>query len=247
VLALASRQLLGRFCCRVSTPWSLLGCIVTSFPFAFGWSNVRRDRLRSFVSVCLLFYTQPFFLTFSKMATTVCCVLVVLQLAVAVVSGVVVKDCDVLVLGGSTASVAAAWAASVSSKHVRVCLTEPTNWVGGQMTSSAVSAIDFGKQNSPDDGNGASNLPKSFLNLVNLFSESTGRCWVSERCYEPQNLVSHLDSLLADVNVFRETVVKNVKRDSKTGRIVSVSTVQRKAVGNLTGYEHLLSKVLDDW
>ncbi len=27
---------------------------------------------------------------------------------------------------------------------MRICLTEPTDWLGGQLTSSGVSAIDFG-------------------------------------------------------------------------------------------------------
>jgi hypothetical protein len=153
-------------------------------------------------------------------------------------------DCDVLVLGGSTASVAAAVAAG--QLGARVCLTEPTDWVGGQLTSSAVSAIDYGEDNSPD-GPTAANLPKSFLELSDLFSESTGRCWVSERCYEPQVLVKYLDGLLQPVRVLRNTVVVNVTRDDASGRVVSVTAVQRTARGNTTGWEHRLSDVLDDW
>lgn len=34
-------------------------------------------------------------------------------------------------------------ALSASASGVRVCLLEPTDWVGGQLTASAVSAIDF--------------------------------------------------------------------------------------------------------
>ena len=49
-------------------------------------------------------------------------------------------ECDVLVVGGGLGGVAAAWAAS---RHDRtVCLLEETDWLGGQMTSQGVSALD---------------------------------------------------------------------------------------------------------
>ncbi len=51
--------------------------------------------------------------------------------------------CDIVVAGGSLASLAAAiTAANASSAHV--CFLDPTDWPGGQLTASAVPAIDFG-------------------------------------------------------------------------------------------------------
>ena len=48
--------------------------------------------------------------------------------------------CDVLVVGGAMGGVAGAWAAA---RHGRtVCLLEETDWLGGQMTSQGVSALD---------------------------------------------------------------------------------------------------------
>ena len=44
--------------------------------------------------------------------------------------------CDVLVAGGSTSALAAALTAAEADENVTVCLAEPTDWPGGQMTSS---------------------------------------------------------------------------------------------------------------
>ena len=49
-------------------------------------------------------------------------------------------DFDVVIAGGSTAAFAAALAAAGSG--ARTALVEPTDWVGGQLTSSGVPAVD---------------------------------------------------------------------------------------------------------
>ena len=40
-------------------------------------------------------------------------------------------SCDVLVVGGSTAALAAALSAADDAPSSTVCLTEPTDWLGG--------------------------------------------------------------------------------------------------------------------
>lgn len=156
--------------------------------------------------------------------------------------------CNILVLGGSTSSLAAALAAAQSNSSITVCLTDPTDWIGGQMTASAVSAIDFGKQNSPDEY--GKNLPLSFLKLVNLFSESTGRCWVSERCYEPQIMLDALEDqvkALSNLRVFLNTVVVNVTTDAASGRISQVVAVQRSPQAGVDAWGQRTSSMLRDW
>jgi ribulose 1,5-bisphosphate synthetase/thiazole synthase len=54
-----------------------------------------------------------------------------------------IYHCDVVVAGGSTASLAAAITAAEADVTVRVCFTEITDWPGGQMTAGGVPAIDF--------------------------------------------------------------------------------------------------------
>jgi heterodisulfide reductase subunit A-like polyferredoxin len=57
-------------------------------------------------------------------------------------------DCDVIIVGGSAAALAAALAAAdFVPGGFMVCLTEPTDWLGGQFTTAAVSAPDFGQYN----------------------------------------------------------------------------------------------------
>src|SRR5688500_14074008 len=51
------------------------------------------------------------------------------------------KHCDVIIAGGTTAAVAAAVAAA--DVGAKACLIEPTEWIGGQLTASGVSAIDW--------------------------------------------------------------------------------------------------------
>src|ERR671926_119918 len=51
-----------------------------------------------------------------------------------------VEDCEVLVAGGGTGGVAAALAAARNGRQV--VLLEETDWLGGQMTSQGVCALD---------------------------------------------------------------------------------------------------------
>lgn len=88
--------------------------------------------------------------------------------------------CDVIIAGGSLASLAAAASAADYSPDVNVCYLEPTDWPGGQLTASAVPAVDFG----PHNRDGPANVARSFASF--LFGPSMpddvnlGDCWVSE-------------------------------------------------------------------
>jgi hypothetical protein len=55
-----------------------------------------------------------------------------------------VINCDILIVGGSTGGVAASLTAAHSGLKagLKICLTEETDWLGGQMTSQGVSALD---------------------------------------------------------------------------------------------------------
>jgi ribulose 1,5-bisphosphate synthetase/thiazole synthase len=88
-------------------------------------------------------------------------VLLILATSVAALSTTNKLECDVLILGGSLSAVSAAITASRSFPNLHVCLTEPTDWPGGQFTSSGVSAPDFGLLN-----RNAANLPETFNDLI---------------------------------------------------------------------------------
>jgi UDP-N-acetylglucosamine:LPS N-acetylglucosamine transferase len=51
------------------------------------------------------------------------------------------ENCDVIIGGGSLSAIAAGIASA--SNGVLTCLIEPTDWIGGQLTSSGVPAVDF--------------------------------------------------------------------------------------------------------
>ena len=86
--------------------------------------------------------------------------------------------CDVIIAGGSLASLAAAVSAANYSSALTVCFLEPTDWPGGQLTASAVPAVDFGPHN-----RNPANVAQSFASF--LFGPSMpgdanlGDCWVS--------------------------------------------------------------------
>lgn len=54
----------------------------------------------------------------------------------------IIDDCELVIVGGSTAALGAVLSASKLLNN-RVCLLEPTDWTGGQMTSELLTAPDF--------------------------------------------------------------------------------------------------------
>ena len=86
--------------------------------------------------------------------------------------------CDVLVAGGSTAALAAAITAAQVRLSLAVCLTEPTDVLGGQMAFNP--AIDYGNM-PPKPG-------REWGHLVANVTPSHSPCWVSRSCYPPGRL-----------------------------------------------------------
>ncbi len=116
--------------------------------------------------------------------------LVILTLIAATVAGAGAdRDayCDVVIVGGSSAALGAALAAAEVSPELTVCLTDPTDWLGGQLTTSAVSAVDFGEHNR--DWPYQSRRLQSMLASVGYPQDGNpGNCWVSYACYMPGDL-----------------------------------------------------------
>ena len=132
-------------------------------------------------------------------------------------------DFDVVIAGGSTAAFAAAIAAAESG--ARTALIEPTDWVGGQLTSSGVPAVDEAWHSiKPADPSGKpysvskvarlpANITPNFLELLQAI-EDRGNCWVSRFCFCPDAFVERqlrpLEESVADnLVVFLDTVVKD--------------------------------------
>lgn len=154
----------------------------------------------------------------------------------------------------------AALAAAIASADVgaRTCLVEPTEWVGGQLTASGVSAIDWAwhKVGSLDVGAAAkarANVTPNFFALAESIG-NPGACWVSKNCYEPKNLLTGgLGALVGRYTqagtlvVLKQAVPKRVvMRDGKIERLV---VVQRQAKQGVTwgGYDRRPSEDVPDW
>jgi hypothetical protein len=170
---------------------------------------------------------------------------------------------DVVIAGGSTAAFAAAIASAESG--ARTALLEPTDWVGGQLTSSGVPAVDEAWHSiaSPDSGKPAFNVAEIARHPANITPnflaalqsvKNPGDCWVSRFCFCPdQFVVDQLHSLQraagGNLTVFLNTVVKMVELNDDGTRIVAIETITRRPKPGVLhrGYDRLPSADLADW
>lgn len=166
-------------------------------------------------------------------------------------------DCSVIVLGGTTAAFAAAiTAADNAQPGETVCLTEPTDWLGGQLTSSGVPAVDYahhdvdvpgiGKVKTSDASRHMDMQNKFFGEwMANLGPVSADKklsfpapppCWVSVRCFAPKDILGSINALAAQyessgrLKIFKNSVVKSVQTASQ--KITAVTIIHHRAVGN---------------
>jgi len=147
------------------------------------------------------------------------------------------QRCEVVIIGGGMGGSAAALAAL--RQHAKVCLTEPSHWLGGQMTAQGVSALDENRY-SPTSGSSASYLElRNGIRAAYWAKQSTatmpddfnpGACWVSRVCFEPRVALQVLQHMLAPyrdahrLQVYLRTVPVRVTRDAGDGRLRSVLT-----------------------
>lgn len=148
-------------------------------------------------------------------------------------------DCDVLIVGGGIGGIAAAL--RTANSGLKVCLIEETDWLGGQMTSQGVSALD---ENYLIETTGSTLKYQQFRSMVRQHYQSNyqptkdaatnrllnpGSCWVSYVSFEPKVAVGIIDELLeplirsGSLSVFKRHKVVQAKVSSK--RLRSVRTV----------------------
>jgi len=96
-----------------------------------------------------------------------------------------VASCDILIVGGGTAGTAAAYEGLLAGKTV--CLTEITDWVGGQFSSQGTSALDEAKKM-----RSLRYFPRGYNEFRGRILEqydrlNPGDCWVSASCFLPKD------------------------------------------------------------
>jgi hypothetical protein len=94
-------------------------------------------------------------------------------------------ECELLVVGGGLAGAAASYEALLAGKTV--CMSEITDWVGGQISSQGTSALD--ERTTQRD---KLFYPRGYLELRDRIEEfygelNPGECWVSVSCFLPQD------------------------------------------------------------
>ncbi len=126
-------------------------------------------------------------------------------------------ECELLVVGGGLAGAAASYEALLLGKTV--CLTEITDWVGGQISSQGTSAL--------DELTTQTKLlfyPRGYLELRDRIEKfygqlNPGDCWVSQSCFLPQDANEILAKQLQDaakkgqgkLHWFPSTVIKELE------------------------------------
>ena len=169
-----------------------------------------------------------------------------------------IDDCELLIAGGSTAALGALLSAS-KLLNTRVCLLEPTDWAGGQLTTELLSIPDFALEILHDNITNFTlnvrEIDRDPINRSPLFTqmldvlENTGKCDESMICSFPH--LFHEKTILPLVNntrIFYNTVVKRVKKDTSGRRIIQIDAIQRTSHPNATEERcRFLSEELPDW
>lgn len=95
------------------------------------------------------------------------------------------EDCDLLIVGGGLAGTAAAYEGLLDGRTV--CLTEITDWVGGQISAQGTSALD-----EANHMRATRFFPRGYNELRRQLYDkygglSAGDCWVSVACFMPRD------------------------------------------------------------
>ncbi|HEY9606399.1 MAG TPA: FAD-dependent oxidoreductase, partial [Allocoleopsis sp.] len=164
------------------------------------------------------------------------------------------ETCDLLVVGGGLAGAATAYEGLLAGRTV--CLTEITDWVGGQISSQGTSALD-------ERPTQRSRLfySRGYLELRKRIQDYYGKlnpgdCWVSESCFLPRDADKILERMLKDaakrgkgkLKWYPSTIVKEVNTSSDGKIIENAIAIQHKpAKGAPPLNTYPLSQTIEDW
>jgi hypothetical protein len=161
------------------------------------------------------------------------------------------ETCELLIVGGGLAGSATAYEALLAGRTV--CMTEITDWVGGQISSQGTSALDERKTQ-----RSLLFFPRGYLELRERIEAYYGRlnpgaCWVSASCFLPVDGHKILFQMLQDaaetgngtLKWFPSTVVKEVKTDNR--QITQVVAIQHQPIAGTPPLNTKpLSEIIED-
>ena len=164
-----------------------------------------------------------------------------------------VVECELLIVGGGLAGTAAAYE-SLLMGHT-VCMTELTDWVGGQISSQGTTALDESREQ------------RSLLFYSRGYKElrdrveqkygvlNPGECWVSASCFLPADANAILMEMLAEAQAqgggelkwFPNTVVKDLTMNADGTHIDQVIAISHSpAPGTPPLNTDFLSEIIED-
>ncbi len=161
------------------------------------------------------------------------------------------ETCDILVVGGGLAGSASAYEALLAGKTV--CMTEITDWVGGQISSQGTSALD----ERPTQRERLF-YPRGYLELRDRIAKYYGKlnpgdCWVSVSCFLPrdahqilfQQLLTAAKQGKGTLKWYPNTVIKELETDSTGKQITTAIAIEHQPKdGKQT---QTLSQHIEDW
>ncbi len=163
--------------------------------------------------------------------------------------------CEILVVGGGLAGVAATYEALLAGKTV--CLTELTDWLGGQISAQGTSALDERpRQRQLLYFPRGYNILRQGL-ITQARNPRPGDCWVSDVCFLPQAGHELVTQMLQDaekqgqgkLHLFLNTVVKDltIQFGGRGEQIQAVRAIQHQPAPQAPPLNtFLLSQVLKD-
>ncbi len=163
--------------------------------------------------------------------------------------------CDIFVAGGGLSGTATAYEGLLAGKQV--CMTEITDWVGGQITAQGVSALD-----ERPTQRAKNYFPRGYLEFRQKVKDFYGKlnpgyCWVSEACFLPKDAHPMLYTMLRDaertgkgkLHWYPNTVVKDLTtaKRGKGLQIIQVVGIQHTPQpGTPPLNTETLSQTIDD-
>ena len=142
-----------------------------------------------------------------------------------------VVECELLIVGGGLAGTAAA-DESLLMGHT-VCMTEITDWVGGQISSQGTTALDESREqrNLLFYSRGYKELRDRVEQKYGVLNP--GECWVSASCFLPADANAILMEMLAEAQAqgggelkwFPNTVVKDLTMNADGTHIDQVIAI----------------------
>ncbi len=161
------------------------------------------------------------------------------------------ETCEILVTGGGLAGAATAYEALLEGRTV--CMTEITDWVGGQISAQGTSALDEAKKQ-----RSLEYYPRGYNELRSRIEDhygelNPGDCWVSVSCFLPKDAHALLWDQLKDAEKrgkgqlkwFPNTVIKDLEVE---GRLIEGAVaIQHSAAQEELPLSRLpLSMMLED-